>query len=55
MGIALKKQNREEFEQLLKEALAVDADKHPPVRLANLAAQRRAQFLLDQIDELFPK
>jgi tetratricopeptide (TPR) repeat protein len=54
-GIALKKQNRDEFEQLLKEALAIDPDKHPKVRLANLAAQRRAQFLLDQIDELFPR
>ena len=55
MGISLKKQNREEFEQLMKEALAIDADKHPAVRLANLAAQRRARFLLNQIDELFPK
>jgi predicted anti-sigma-YlaC factor YlaD len=54
-GIALKKQNRQEFEQLLKEALAIDPDKHPKVRLANLAAQRRAQFLLNQIDELFPR
>jgi len=54
-GIALKNQNREEFEQLLKQALAIDADKHPEVRLPNLAAQRRARFLLSQIDELFPK
>jgi len=54
-GIALKKQNREEFEQLLKDALAIDSDKHPTVRLANLAAQRRAKFLLNEIDELFPK
>jgi tetratricopeptide (TPR) repeat protein len=54
-GIALKKQNREEFERLLKDALAIDPDKHPGVRLPNLAAQRRAQFLLSQIDELFPK
>jgi len=54
-GIALKKQNREEFERLLKDALAIDPDKHPSVRLPNLAAQRRAQFLLNQIDELIPK
>jgi hypothetical protein len=54
-GIAIKKQDREEFERLLKDALAIDADKHPAVRLANLAAQRRAQFLLNQIDEIFPK
>src|SRR5262245_15761373 len=43
-GIELKKQNRQEFERLLNEALAIDADKHPGVRLANLAAQRRAKF-----------
>lgn len=55
MGIALKNQNREEFERLLKDALAIDPDKHPGVRLPNLAAQRRAQFLMKQIDELFPK
>jgi TRAP transporter TatT component family protein len=54
-GIAIKRQDREEFERLLHNALAIDADKHPAVRLANLAAQRRAQFLLNQIDELFPK
>ena len=54
-GIALKNQNRGEFEQLLKEALAIDADKYPAVRLANLAAQRRAQFLLNQIDEILPR
>jgi predicted anti-sigma-YlaC factor YlaD len=54
-GIALKKQNREEFEKLLREALAIDPDKYPEVRVPNLAAQRRARFLLNQIDELFPK
>jgi len=54
-GIALKKQNREEFERLLNEALAIDPDKHAGVRLANLAAQRRAKFLMNQIEELFPK
>jgi predicted anti-sigma-YlaC factor YlaD len=54
-GIALKKQNREEFEQLLKDAMAIDPDKHPEVRLVNLAAQRRARFLMSQIDDLFPK
>jgi tetratricopeptide (TPR) repeat protein len=54
-GIALKKQNREEFERLLNEALAIDPDKHPEVRLPNLAAQRRAKYFLNQVDELFPK
>jgi tetratricopeptide (TPR) repeat protein len=54
-GIALKKQDRDEFERLLNEALAIDPDKHPSVRLPNLAAQRRAQFLLTQLDELFPR
>jgi len=54
-GIALKKQNRDEFEKLLTDALSIDPDKYPEVRVPNLAAQRRARFLLNQIDELFPK
>ena len=54
-GIALKKQNRVEFEQLLNDALAIDPDKNPAVRIPNLAAQRRARFLLKEVDELIPK
>ncbi|MCP4203342.1 MAG: hypothetical protein GY769_15575 [bacterium] len=52
-GIVISEQNRAEFVQLLERALAVDVDKVPERRLANLVAQRRAQLLLDRIDEYF--
>jgi predicted anti-sigma-YlaC factor YlaD len=54
-GVSIGKQNREEFERLLQQALAIDPDSHPEVRLPNLAAQRRARFLLSEIDALFPQ
>jgi len=46
-------QDRKEFETLLHQALAVDADKVPANRLANLIAQKRARWLLSRVDELF--
>lgn len=46
-------QNRKEFQELLSRALAVDADRLPDQRLANLLAQRRARWLLERVDELF--
>lgn len=47
-------QNRKEFVQLLKEALAIDVYQAPPEqRLANIIAQRRARWLLARGDELF--
>jgi predicted anti-sigma-YlaC factor YlaD len=46
-------QNRAEFVKLLNEALAVDPDRAPGQRLANLIAQKRARWLLDRADELF--
>lgn len=46
-------QNRTEFTRLLKEALAVDPNRAPDQRLANLIAQRRARWLLGRVDELF--
>jgi predicted anti-sigma-YlaC factor YlaD len=47
------RQDRKEFEALLQKALAVDVDKAPDQRLANLLAQRRARWLMSRIDELF--
>ena len=38
--------NREEFERLLRAALAIDTTRTHSLRLANLIAQRRARFLL---------
>jgi hypothetical protein len=46
-------QNRAQFKELLERALAIDCDKQPASRLANLVAQRRARWLLGRIDELF--
>jgi hypothetical protein len=45
--------NRAEFEQLLRAALAIDVARRPTLRLANLIAQRRARFLLTQMNRLF--
>jgi predicted anti-sigma-YlaC factor YlaD len=47
------KQDRAEFERMLKEVLAFDVDSAPPYRLANILAQRRARALLDHVDDLF--
>jgi predicted anti-sigma-YlaC factor YlaD len=46
-------QNRAEFQSMIEKALAIDVDLKPAYRLANLVAQRRAQWLLGRIDELF--
>jgi predicted anti-sigma-YlaC factor YlaD len=54
-GIDVPKQDRAEFEKLLNEALAVDSDKVPSLRLQNLITQRRARALLAHINTLFAK
>jgi predicted anti-sigma-YlaC factor YlaD len=51
--VSVAEQNREEFEELLQQALAIDVDELPAVRLANLIAQKRARWLLGRTDELF--
>jgi len=51
--VAVQKQNRPEFETLLNQALAIDADAKPEYRLSNLVMQRRARWLLQRIDDLF--
>ena len=53
MAVAQPAQDRAEFEQLLSQALAIDADQHPSWRLANLVSQKRARFLLTRVDALF--
>jgi len=52
-NVSLQKQNRAEFEALLKRALAIDVNAKPAYRLANLIMQRRARWLLQRTDELF--
>jgi len=54
-GVAVPAQDRQEFERLLKEALAIDPEKDPSNRLVTLVSQRRARVLLDRIDEKFSK
>ena len=51
--VSLQKQNRAEFEDLLKHALAIDANAQPAYRLANMVMQRRARWMLQRIDGLF--
>src|SRR6185503_17504486 len=46
-------QNRQEFDSMLRRALAIDPDAVPEVRVANLVAQRRARWLQGRADELF--
>jgi hypothetical protein len=46
-------QDRKEFESLLRQALAIDANAVPEIRVANLVAQRRARWLLGRAEELF--
>ncbi|MFH1462772.1 MAG: TRAP transporter TatT component family protein [Pseudomonadota bacterium] len=46
-------QDRERFEALLGQALAVDVEQSPPDRLANAYAREQAQFLLSHADDLF--
>jgi predicted anti-sigma-YlaC factor YlaD len=47
------RQDKQEFQALLEQALAVDVSKPTDYRLANLLAQRRARWLLSRTDELF--
>jgi predicted anti-sigma-YlaC factor YlaD len=51
--VAVSKQDRPEFESMLRSALAIDVDGKPEWRLANIAYQRRARWLLAHIDDLF--
>ena len=52
-AVAVEKQDRAGFQNLLNRALAINPDAAPEWRLQNLIAQRRARWLLGRIDELF--
>jgi predicted anti-sigma-YlaC factor YlaD len=52
-AVCVQKQQRAEFEKLLKQALVIDVDQKTEWRLANLVMQRRAKWLLSRTDELF--
>jgi predicted anti-sigma-YlaC factor YlaD len=53
MGVAKSRQDRDEFLRLLRQALAIDPEKDPSHRLMTLLAQKRANVLLERIDDLF--
>jgi predicted anti-sigma-YlaC factor YlaD len=50
---AIQNQNRSAFVELLERALAVPVDDYPELTLINTVAQRRATWLLGQLDMLF--
>jgi len=52
-AVCVQKQDRKEFQSVLRRAVAIDPDAHPDWRLQNLVAQRRARWLLGRMDELF--
>jgi len=51
-AVSINNQDGPEFRSLMDRALSVDLDKNPQNRLANSIAQRKAQWLLDHIDDL---
>jgi hypothetical protein len=51
--VSVPKQDKAQFEQLMREALAQDVSRKDDQRLANLLAQKRARFQLGRLDELF--
>jgi predicted anti-sigma-YlaC factor YlaD len=46
-------QNRQEFDEMIDKALAVNPDEVPDIRLATLIAQKRGRILQSRVDELF--
>ena len=46
-------QNRNEFIQLLNQALDIDINSNPDLRLANIISRNRAEWLLANVDEFF--
>ena len=52
-SVCMQKQDLKQFESLLNQALAINADTHPNYRLVNLVMQRRARWLLSKKEDLF--
>ena len=53
--VSVSKQDSEEFEALLKKALAINPNARPEWRLTNIVMQRHARWLLSRENELFVK
>jgi predicted anti-sigma-YlaC factor YlaD len=52
-SVSVKNQNIKEFINLLNKALAIDVNVRPENRLANIIAQRKAQWLMDHREDRF--
>ena len=52
-SVSVNKQDADEFTQLCKKALSVDVRERNANRLVNILSRRKAQWLLDHIDEYF--
>ena len=52
-AVCVQKQDLKQFQALLQQALAINADAKPDCRLVNLVMQRRAKWLLSRTDQLF--
>jgi predicted anti-sigma-YlaC factor YlaD len=52
-AVDIQKQDVKEFESLLHQALAINPDANPGIRLRNTVMQRRARWLLSRESELF--
>ena len=52
-AVSIAERNRAEFEDLLRQALKLDASGRPEWRLVNSVMQRRASWLLARTDKLF--
>lgn len=54
-GQSVFNQDRAEFEKLMNQAIALDPNAQPSVRLVSLIMQKRARGMLDHINDLFSK
>jgi predicted anti-sigma-YlaC factor YlaD len=54
-SVAVARRDRREYEALLRQALAVDPERRPEWRLANLVMQRRARWLLAHVEQQIPE
>ncbi len=52
-GVSVAQEDRAEFEELLATALAIDPNEDTSLRLLNLINQRRAETLLEYVDDMF--
>jgi tetratricopeptide (TPR) repeat protein len=52
-SICIKQQNKERFEKLLKEVIDFNSDQYPEYQLSNILAKRKAEFLLENIENYF--